>query len=149
MKSKITMLFIAFAFTLSTSFANDGHTEVPSAINHNFSSHFVGAKNISWNKVGGLYQANFEIDGANLFAFFSSDAHFIGVMHNILSDRLPLLLQADLKTNYQGYWITNLCEYAMHHEPGYRITLENADQKIILKSDNLSDWQLLETINKD
>jgi len=83
MKSKITMLLIACAFTLSTSFANDGHTEVPSAIHNNFSSHFVGAKNISWNKVGELYQANFEMDGSNLFAFFSSDAHFIGVMHRV------------------------------------------------------------------
>lgn len=147
MKKKIAMLITAFILTLSVSFAN-GKYEIPSGINANFTRHFAEAKNVNWEKMDSYYKASFELNGTAFFAFYSDDAHFIGIAHYMLSDRLPLMLQADLKMDYKGYWITDLFEYSVNHEPGYSVTLENADQKITLKSDNLSKWEVYKKIKK-
>jgi hypothetical protein len=141
MKKRIALLLTAFILSVSISFAN-GNNPVPAEISHSFSHHFATAKNVNWEKISNVYKASFELDGNYLFVFYSEDAHFIGIAHNILSDKLPMMLQAQLKMDYSNYWITELIEYSVDHNPGYKITLENADQKVILKSDNLSDWAI-------
>jgi len=141
MKKRIALLFTAFILSVSISFAN-GNNPVPAEISHNFSHHFASAKNVNWEKVSNLYKASFELDGNYLYVFYSEDARIIGIAHNILSDKLPMMLQAELKMGYSNYWITELIEYSVDHRPGYQITIENADQKLVLKSDNLSDWSL-------
>ncbi len=149
MKQKITMLTAAFILTVSAAFANGNNNEIPNKVKADFGQHFTEAKNINWEKESTYYKASFDLQGAEFFAYYSSDAHFIGIAHNILSDKLPMMLQADLKRNYAGYWITDLSEYTVNHQPGYSIILENADQKIVLKSDNLSNWQVDKKTKKD
>jgi hypothetical protein len=149
MKKKIAMLTAAFILTITVAFANDNFKEIPNVVKSDFSRHFATAKNVSWKKENDYYKASFALHGNELVAYYSSDDDFIGVAHNILSDKLPMMLQADLKMNYQGYWITDLAEYSVKHEPGYAIKLENADQSVILKSDNLSHWYVFKKIKKD
>jgi hypothetical protein len=149
MKKKIAMLMTAFILTLSVSFANGYNSEIPEVITANFNKHFKEAKNVSWEKMDAYYKASFDMNGAKLFVFYSEDADFMGIAHNLLSDKLPMMLQAGIKMNYPGYWITDLFEFSVKHEPGYSVTLENADQKIILKSDNLSSWNIYKKINKN
>jgi hypothetical protein len=148
MKKQIALLMTACILTLSVSFAN-GNDEIPSGINANFTRHFGEAKNVNWEKIDSYYKASFDLNGTELFAFYTQDADFIGIAHYLTSDRLPLMLQADLKMNYKGYWITDLFEYSVNQEPGYSVTLENADQKITLKSDNLSNWDFYKNIKKN
>ena len=148
MKQKIMMLMTAFILTCSISFANGNSDEIPSRISSNFSRHFAQAKNVNWEKMENYYKASFELNSTVLFAFYGNDNHFIGIAHNLTSDKLPLMLQTDLKINYPGYWITELFEYSVNHMPGYSVTLENADQKITLKSDNLSRWDVSAKIKK-
>jgi hypothetical protein len=149
MKKKIAMLTTAFTLTLAVAFANGNNNEVPNKVKADFGKHFTDAKNINWEKENTYYKVSFVLQGAAFFAYYSDDAHFIGVAHHILSDKLPMMLQADLKRNYAGYWITDLSEYTVNHEPGYSVTLENADQKIILKSNSLSNWQVDKKVKKD
>lgn len=148
MKKKIMMLMGAFILICSISFANGSSYEIPAIISSNFTRHFAQAKNVSWEKMDNYYKASFELNSMVLFAFYGNDKHFIGIAHNLSSDKLPLMLQADLKINYSGYWITDLVEYSVNHMPGYSVTLENADQKITLKSDNLSHWDVSTKISK-
>jgi len=148
MKKKITMLMTAFILTCSISFANGISDEIPASVSSNFTRHFAHAKNVSWEKMDNYYKASFELNSTVLFAFYGNDKHFVGIAHNLTSDKLPLMLQADLKMNYPGYWITDLVEYSVNHMPGYSVTLENADQKITLKSDNLSRWDMSVKIRK-
>ena len=61
---------------------------------------------------------------------------------------LPLALQADLKKNYQSYWISNLFEAATSEGTTYYITIEDADQSIVLKSDNARDWDQYKKVKK-
>ncbi len=147
MKKKIVLLMTAFILTLSVCFAN-GTNGIPSRINTDFTRHFAEAKNVNWEKLDAYYKASFELNGSTFFAFYTDDAHFIGIAHYLTSNKLPIMLQADLKMDYKGYWITDLFEYSVNHEPGYSVTLENADQKITLKSDNLSRWDIFKKIKK-
>src|SRR5579871_762319 len=142
MKKKISMLAAAFILTITVTFANGTTKEIPNAIQADFSRHFATAQNVSWQKENNYYQASFALHGNVLVAYYSSDEDFIGVSHNILSDKLPMMLQAGLKMDYQGYWITELMEFTAKHQSGYIIKLENADESVVLKSDNLNNWSV-------
>jgi hypothetical protein len=48
--------------------------------------------------------------------------------------QLPIALQADLKSNYNCYWISNVLEVANEEGTSYYITLETADEQLTLKS---------------
>jgi len=149
MKKKIAIMLTALALTFTASFANGVSTEIPNNISTDFSRHFTDAKNVSWVKEDSYYKASFDLEGSEFFAYYGSDASFIGIAHSILSDKLPIMLQAGLKKGYSGYWITDLYEYSVKHEPGYVATLENADQTIVLKSNDLSTWHVEKKIKKD
>ena len=64
----------------------------------------------------------------------------IAMTRNISSLQLPIALQASLKNKYESYWISGLVEMATDEGTCYYITLENADTKLVLKSDVNSDW---------
>jgi hypothetical protein len=57
-------------------------------------------------------------------------------------------LQTNLKNNYSNYWISDLYEVAKPENTSYYITLENADQKIVLKSTGGSNWTIHKKSNK-
>ena len=56
--------------------------------------------------------------------------------------------KADLKKNYQSYWISNLFEAATSEGTTYYITIEDADHSIVLKSDNARDWDQYKKVKK-
>ncbi len=101
-----------------------------------FNKVFANAKSVQWEENSKFLSATFQLNGAYLSAHFSPTAELIGVSRNITSNQLPLHLFGQLKKNYSGYWITELFEYATKDEDSYYITLENADQILILKGSN-------------
>jgi phosphotransferase system HPr-like phosphotransfer protein len=58
----------------------------------------------------------------------------IALTRNISSLQLPIALQAELKKNYDAYWISDVMETATEEGTSYYITLETADAQVILKS---------------
>ena len=70
----------------------------------------------------------------------------MGLTRNISTAQLPVSLQANLKKNYGGYWISDLFEVAKNNGTSYYVTLENGDKKVVLTSANGSDWS---TYKKD
>jgi hypothetical protein len=73
----------------------------------------------------------------------------MAIAHPVLSDILPQDLKNSVKSNYSDYWITDLYQVSDHHQPYYVIILENADQKIVLKSDSNKHWEIQKRIKKD
>jgi hypothetical protein len=69
--------------------------------------------------------------------------------HNILSTELPATLRAEIKKDYQSYWITELYVEGKIKRPSYFITLENADQIITMSSDDSENWVVTNTTIKD
>lgn len=67
---------------------------------------------------------------------------------NILSSELPVALQTNIKTDYAGYWITELAEAGEGKHVKYMLTLENADQVLHLKAGKDGQWEVVETVVK-
>jgi hypothetical protein len=63
----------------------------------------------------------------------------IAVTKRITSTQLPVALQTALKEETQSAWITDLFEIANEEGTSYYVTVENADQKLVLKSEG-SSW---------
>ena len=137
---KKIILTIAIAISSFLAFANE--TKVSNTVLTAFNSEFAGAKEVSWTSGTGFYKASFVYNNTHVAAFYSFEGEMIGLVRNISSLDLPMSLQASLKKEYGGRWITELFELSNGEGTQYYITLEQADSKIILKSDNGSQWRV-------
>jgi hypothetical protein len=142
MKKKIITLAAAFVLIANVMFANTGKSSVPEFVVSAFYQTFSHAREVSWENFGNYFKATFWKKGKTIYAFYSENGDFIGVAKNVLSDRLPEVLRTEIKSKFQGYWISDLSEYHVNDSNGFVITLENADKKIVLKAENSQHWQL-------
>ena len=137
MKRLFLTLTIALGLSLS-SFAN-GEEIAPAAL-QSFKSSFKNASEVTWSVSENFYKANFSLNGQYVAAYYDQQGTMIALTRNISSIQLPIVLQAGLKKDYDGYWISDLVEMANDEGTSYFITLETADTKLILKSTSKSDW---------
>lgn len=117
----------------SYSFANptDGINKKAVA---SFNKDFSDARNIQWQQRDNYVMATFSLNNEIMFAYYNANGELLGVLRNILSDKLPISQLVSLKKDYSGYWISNLFEANMNDESTYYVTLENADEELVLKS---------------
>jgi len=113
-----------------------------------FNSKFQKAHTITWTAAGNYYQASFNYSGNWMYARYTKDGKFISVTRNVNSAELPFYLQNSIKNRHAGYWISDVVEESNKSGFTYYITLENADQKIVLKSKSGSDWVLNQKSDK-
>ena|SRR5215475_12020003 len=145
MKKIITLL--ALVLTVSTSFAFADPESVSSQALNTFSSDYAGATDATWTISKDFYQVAFTLDGQRMFAFYNKSGDFIAITHNISSVQLPTGLKKSLKKLMGSRWITDLFEVSHDGETSWYVTLETADQKIILKS-NGGNWRIYQNVAK-
>ena len=138
MKRLVLTLTIALSFIAFSSFKSQD--EVAPAALKSFSNSFATATEVNWSVNENYYKANFALNGQYVSAYYDVEGKMIAMARNINSLQLPLALQASLKKNYQGYWISDLFELANEEGTFYYITIENADTKTMLKSSVGTDW---------
>lgn len=83
-----------------------------------------------------------------LFAYFDETGELLGASCNILSNHLPINLQIKLKKELSEGWISELFEFANDNETDYFVTIENADQKVQLKSAGHNAWSVYKKSSK-
>jgi hypothetical protein len=137
---KKIILTIAIAVSSLFVFANE--TNVNSAVMNAFNSEFSSATEVKWTSATNFYKASFVFNEQHLTVFYSFEGKMLGVAKNISSLDLPMSLQASLKKEFGGRWITELFELSGEEGTSYYITLEQADSKVILKSENGSQWSV-------
>lgn len=145
-KMMLTLAF--FAAGISTVLAEPAAGEVDAKVINAFTREFTAAKDITWTIAEKYYQASFEYNGQHLTAFYNTEGDLMGLSRFIRPADLPLALQSDLKKNYGAYWISNLFEVANANGTKYYITLEDADQTLVLSSDNTRDWDTYKKVKK-
>jgi hypothetical protein len=109
-------------------------------INASFHKDFRQAELLATNVTENYTKLTFKMNGMVLFAFYSGDGKLLAVTHNIVSTQLPLQLLMDLRRNYTGYWISDLFECDADGATSYFMTIENANSKVTLKS-NDGNWE--------
>ncbi|HLX67003.1 MAG TPA: hypothetical protein VKR41_08395 [Puia sp.] len=107
-----------------------------------FKKDFTTASNIRWEQKNNFLKATFSLNGQILTAYYFPNGDLQAVVRNITSDQLPLNLLTSLRRDYTAYWITDLFEISSNGETTYYVSIENSDKKIVLKSDDISSWDV-------
>jgi hypothetical protein len=137
---KRTIFTLALSLILGTaSFANNEET-INQKASESFKKEFAQAKDVSWQKAGEMVKATFTLNDRVLFAYYSESGDLIAITRNITTDQLPISLQTSMRKNYSGYWVSDLFEMVSGGQTNYYITLENADHKVVLKSEDFGSW---------
>jgi len=132
MKRLLVTLTIALSLVSLSSFAN-GEDVSPRAVK-SFNKSFKNATEVKWTVTDNYFKADFALNGQYVSAFYNEDGGMIALTRNLSSLQLPIALQADLKSNYNCYWISNVLEVANEEGTSYYITLETGDEQLTLKS---------------
>jgi len=141
MKNKILIGVFVLLTSISSAFAN-GKEEVNERIIKSFEKEFAGAQHVEWATTKDFVKVTFTLNEQVVYAFYEQNGNLLGVTRNIVSSQLPINLLTDLKKNYSTHWITDLFEMASNNENVYYVTLENSDQKLILKSSGTTSWEV-------
>jgi hypothetical protein len=140
--SKKIVLAAALLLTVgvTSSFATpvDGGND---AVTISFRKDFKKAEVIQKEVGKNFTKITFRLNNMVMFAFYNEDGTLLAITRNIQSNQLPLQLLMDLKQNYANYWICDLFEYSGDGNTTYYVTLENADSRVILRS-NSTDWEV-------
>ena len=147
MKKFITAAVLSTVLLVNAAFANKNE-DINFKVETAFKQEFGQAKDVSWLKTDNYYKASFKMNGNLLTAYFTSDGEMMGIVRNILSTQLPINLQASLRKEYDGFWITDLFEFSKQDSNGYYVTIENADKIITLQSTDGSSWSTFNKVKK-
>ncbi len=139
----LTLLALNFA---TPAFAT-GHDIKPTVLK-SFNATFSAAKDVEWTITENLYKARFELNGQVVCAYYSPSGNMLGLTRNITSHQLPLALQTSLKKEYSAFWISDLFELNNDEGTTYYVTMETADAKIILHS-NQNSWNIYNKAQKN
>jgi hypothetical protein len=135
--------FLSFSFVTH---AND--FEISTTVLQSFNKSFKNASEVKWTSTDQYYKADFVFNGQNVCAFYNSDGNLLAVTRHLLSTALPVALQANLKTDYEEYWISDLFEISNDQGTSYFITLEKSDVKLILQSASGTEWSVYKRTTK-
>jgi hypothetical protein len=149
--SKQVILSIATMLMMGISaFAGvNDEVKVSQQAQQSFKRDFTNARNISWEQKQDFVKVTFSLNEQVLFAYYNNNGELQAVVRNIVSDQLPINLLADLKKDYNDFWITDLFEIASDDQTAYYVTLENANKKIVLKSESASNWNVFSKTKKN
>ena len=147
MKKSILMWAMMLTMGLTSVFAND------ETINHkavsSFKKDFTQAQDVKWENSKDFVKATFKLNDQVVCAYYSQAGELMAVTRNILSSQLPINLLSSLKKNYNTYWITDLFEISNSTDPSYYVTLQSAEQTLVLKSSGISGWELYKKEKKN
>ena len=143
MKKSILILAMLLTTIVGSSFANrtDDNKNRAAA---SFKQDFASAKEVTWENGKDLVKATFKLNDQVMFAYYSESGELMAVVRNMVSAQLPINLLTNLKKNYQSYWITDLFEVSASNESSYYVTLESADNVVVLKSSGLNKWEVFQ-----
>jgi hypothetical protein len=145
----LIMSLSAFAGGTGGTDKNDGrNNEINKLAVKAFNKDFVSARDISWEQKENFVRVTFTMNDQVMFAYYNNNGDLRAVVRNIVSDQLPISLLTQLKSDYSGFWITDLFEMASDDQTTYYVTLENADKKIVLNSVDASDWNVYSKFKK-
>jgi len=141
-------ILLALVLLVSSFAGNAADENVNEKVLNAFKTEFTAASQVAWSTGPNYYKASFVFNDRHVFAFYSTEGRLLGLTRYITSAELPLKLQADLKKNYDTYWISDLFEAAREEGTSYYITLEDTDSRLVLKASADNQWTVYEKTKK-
>ena len=127
MKKIVLALSIALSFT--TAFALDPATKTTNTGDLVLKNH--------------SYEIIYNTGKSQYNAYFNANGELVTAFRHILSSDLPMNLSFDLKKYNKTMWVTDVVEVLNENKTTtYFVNLENANEKITLKSKNGNKWKI-------
>jgi hypothetical protein len=149
MKKRILLLSIVLVSFTAFSFAADAPGTVSKNVISSFNTQFSNASNIKWETTANFVKAQFTMNDVVLSAYFNRNGELIAVTRFISPKQLPLELLSSLKKTCANYWVSDLFEIQTESGTSYYVTIENADQIVVMKSEGISGWQTFQKEKKE
>lgn len=143
---KKIILTLAIAIMSIAAFATEKN--VNASVLKSFNKEFAGAENVNWTTGKSSYKASFVLNRQHVTAYYNFEGQLMGLTRNISSLDLPMSLQTNLKKNFDEYWISDLFEVSNEEGTNYYITLENADETLVLEAAGSTKWSTYKRISK-
>ncbi|HYH14541.1 MAG TPA: hypothetical protein VD794_04950 [Flavisolibacter sp.] len=142
-------LFIALTIS-AASFFNTAKAKDPVTppVLESFRSTYTHAQEVHWSEIGTGFKATFKLDGEYATAYYLSDGNWIGTTKNISTSELSPKLRANLKRELKEAWVSDLYVMSTNEGEVYFATVESADNKKVLKSNNGRKWDHYKSIKK-
>ena len=148
MKKQIIIWALLLVTTISSGFAHTGGN-VSDKVSEKFNKEFADARDVQWEQGKNFYKATFSMNEQVMFAYYSTEGKLLALSRNITPAQLPINLYSSVKKNYDNYWVSELFEIVINNETAYYITVENSDQKVVLKSNGTSGWEMYKKEKKE
>ena len=127
---------------LSTAFASSNDESISLKAKTSFNNSFNTASSVQWQQDKNFAKVTFTMNSQVMNAYYNEDGELMAITRNILSNQLPINLMAGIKNDYSNHWISDLFEIAADNATSYYVTLENADETIVLKSTDFNTWSV-------
>ncbi len=148
MKKKILIVALLVSSILTSAFA--GKTEsVSEKVLTSFRNEFKQAQELNWETGKGFAKVTFKLNEQVMFGYYEENGNLVALVRNIVTNQLPINLMTTVLNNLEGYWITDLFEVAASQSRSYYVTIQNADNTLVLKSEDGGAWQLYKKTRKD
>ena len=148
MNRLLLLILISTTLTLSSLSSNANGVDIAPHVLQSFNSSFKNVTEVKWTSIEDYYKADFIFNYQCVSAYYDHEGKLMAITRHILSNQISVSLQADLKKNYEDYWISDLFELNNDQGTYYFVTLEKPDVTLILKSNLSSSWNLYKKINK-
>jgi len=136
---KKIVFVMGFLMIVGASWAYPSEKVSPRALS-SFKAEFANAQDVTWETGENYFMAAFTLNEQRIFAYYSPQGDLMSVGRHISSIQLPINLFSNLKNNYTKYWISDVLEVNNNEGLHYYVTLETADAKLILHSNNGGGW---------
>jgi hypothetical protein len=140
MKHRILTLALLLSLSISNIFANTNEEVVNAKAANSFKKEFTQAQDVKWENSKQYVKATFKMNDQVMIAYYSNAGELLGITRNLTTSQLPINLMTDIKKNHKNAWITDLFEITANDETNYYVTLEDADQTVVLKSTGSYGW---------
>ena len=137
MKKIVFVFGLLLAAAVSNAYPSE---KVSPKVLASFKSEFSTATEVVWETGSNYFRASFTMNEQKVFAYYDLEGQLLSIARYISSFQLPVNLFANLKNNYDKYWISDLFEVSNSEGLHYYVTLEAADTKLVLRSSNGGDW---------
>lgn len=110
-------------------------SEVPSAVQTNFSQSFTSAKDIEWEKKGDHFKVEFEINRMDHDIWYNAEGKVMKSKKEISVDELPSAVATAVKTKYPDYKIEEIEAKEEGNQKVYKVDIEKGwskERKLLL-----------------
>ena len=141
-------MFLILTMSLATTVLFASVTVVNPKVIEAFKKEFVNVREVRWSEGPDYSIAQFMYNGQSVRAYYTNSGESLGLFRYISSLNLPVNLQLSLKKKYGNFWITDLYELSKGGVTNYFITIEDADESVMLKASSDVDWVQFKSLEK-